>query len=107
MRLERNDNETGIGKYGVINFRRARHMDDSAKRAMSQALRVLENIGVIDYGRVGSLDEFFVIKLKDKHAAPALEAYALSAFDDDVEFANDVNMLALRAKMHPNKKAPD
>lgn len=50
---------------------------------------------------------FFVLKLKDKHAAAALRAYAGSVYCDDEEFAKEIDLLAEKAHKHPLKKAPD
>jgi len=85
MRLERNENNDGKGKYAIINLR----------------------TNVVEHGRVGDPDEFFVIKLRDKHAKPALIAYAESIREDDPEFADDVMELASRAGIDsPHHKKP-
>ena len=52
--------------------------------------------------------DFFVILLKDKHGAAALEAYAKSAEEDgDHELAADVLALADVSRKHPDRRAPD
>lgn len=86
MKLDRNENPNGKGKYALLNLRTDK----------------------IEWGCVGEPDEFFVIKLKDKHAKNALEAYADSIVDDDPEFAEEVMELAMRAGAdNPYCKAPD
>lgn len=52
-------------------------------------------------------DEFFVIKLRDAFAAPALKAYAKAASHWDGEYAVDVMALAHKAENMKDKKFPD
>lgn len=75
MKLDRNINDNGRGKYALLNLRTNK----------------------IEWGFVGEEDEFFVIKLRDRNARPALMAYALSVGERDTEFAWDVIQLANRA----------
>lgn len=84
--MDRNKNPNGKGKYALLNLRK----------------------NMIEWGCVGDEDEFFVVKLKDKHAKAALEAYANSIREDDEEFADEVMELAMRAGADsPYCKAPD
>ena len=86
MKLDRNENPNGKGKYALLNLRTDK----------------------IEWGLVGEPDEFFVIKLKDKHAQAALAAYANSIAHDDPEFAEQVMGLAMRAGTNnPYCKDPD
>lgn len=86
MKLDRNINATGIGKYALINLRK----------------------NTVEWGSVGSDDEFFVFKLKDVYAPAALEAYAAAAEPFDPEWAAEVRELASRAGInHPHCKTPD
>ncbi len=48
MRLDRNVNSDGREKYGLVNLRE-------------------EDDGQVIHGKPGTKEEFFVIKLKDKH----------------------------------------
>ncbi len=98
MRLDRNKNPDGRGKYAIINLR----TDTIQWR--------------------GGKDDFFVLKLKDRFAGPALQAYA-DAVENYVkeycepckpsesagwlEYAADVRALAEQAENHPSKKTPD
>ncbi|WP_415913376.1 hypothetical protein [Neptuniibacter sp. QD37_11] len=62
----------------------------------------------LEYGLPGTEDEFFVLKLKDKHAKAALEAYVASVKDEDPEYARQIQELADRAGADsPWCKAPD
>jgi hypothetical protein len=89
MRLDRNVNPDGRGKYGLVNLRE-------------------EDDGRVIHGEPGTKEEFFVIKLKDKHSKAALLAYADSVEFYDKEFAEDVRELAARAgRDNPWCKDPD
>jgi len=86
MRLERSVSPDNKGKFAIINLHK----------------------NTIEWGPPGSREEFFVIKLKDKYAAEALEAYAKAAEQDDPEYAADVRGLVLRAgPNNPHCKRPD
>lgn len=86
MRLVRNLTADGVGKFTVINNVTGKTMES----------------------RPGDPDEFFVIKLKDRHSEAALRAYAGSIRSSDPEFAAEVDELAGRAgKNSPFCKDPD
>jgi hypothetical protein len=86
MKLDRNVNANGSGKYALINLRNNK----------------------VEWGFTGQPDEFFVIKLKDKNARIALLAYADSVACDDPEFAKEVRELADRSgSFSPYCKKPD
>lgn len=75
MKMDRNINKDGRGKYALLNLRRDR----------------------VEWGAVGNEDEFFVIKLKDVGALAALAAYA-SVYDTiDEEWAEEIRKMSLRA----------
>lgn len=86
MKLDRNVNPTGRGKYALINLRTNK----------------------VEWGTTEA-DEFFVIKLKDKYARDALEAYAWAARQDgEEEWFDEVIGLARRSgEFHPLCKKPD
>lgn len=72
MRLDRNTNSDGSGKYALINLRKLRELrkmpfDWRTKRTWTVPKAAIA---------LGGKDQFFVIKYKDKFAAPALHAYA-------------------------------
>jgi len=108
MKLDRN---SGRGKYAIVNLREIERIGGVGvghNPDIAHALRVLELNDLIEYGEVGTENEFFVIKLKDKHAAWGLSGYALSAVADDPEYAGEIQRLAARSgPNHPNCKAPD
>lgn len=103
MKLDRNLNMDGKGKYALIKLRELDSMPRSPE-VLAQA--IIDNPDLVDFGDTDD-SEFFVIRLKDKHAAPALIAYAEDAHDDDQEWSNQVRRLAVKAGLHENKKAPD
>lgn len=76
MKLDRNLNPDGTGKYELRNLRTG---------------KVVEDCGP------GEEHEFFVIMLKDENAAKALISYAESIGRKDPEFAREVLQLARRA----------
>lgn len=87
MKLDRNINPNGQGKYALFDLRKQAWVNDCG---------------------VGQEHEFFVIMLKDENADSALSAYAASAFKTDAEFAKEVAELAVRAGPYsPFCKAPD
>ena len=85
MRLQRSTSEDGRGKYAIVDNRTG---------------EIIESV-------VDSPEEFFVLKLKDRHAAAALIAYAESIAKSDPQFAMDVMILAKRSIRHPQRKEPD
>lgn len=114
MKMDRNVNDDGIGKYLVVNLRKLNELAGNPSTferwtpAVQQALDTLQAVGVLEWGRTGEPDEFFLIKLKDVNAAPALSAYAESAWVRDSEWAEEVYELAARSGVnHPHCKAPD
>lgn len=114
MKLDRNENQDGTGKYAMINLRRldqvAGHPSTFQRwsPAVQDAIKALQQTGAIELGLAGAPDEFFVIKLKDKNAQAALQAYAEAAKVDDPEWAAEVAALAARSgPMHPLCKQPD
>lgn len=98
MKLDRNLG-IGRGKYALIKLR------------VSGPIGVVPEWLVIpkeavDFGDHPDSD-FFVIRLKDKYAAPALAAYAMAAFADDQEYGLEVLNLAKQAAERLNKRRPD
>lgn len=126
MKLDRNINDTGRGKYGLVNNRALQeYLDilpgDIATRGtqpnsvemealkVANAVSFLEAMGVIDWGETGSEAEFFVIKLRDKYAGGALHTYASYAVEDgEIEYGQDIMELAKRSgEFNPHCKKPD
>lgn len=105
MKLDRNLNPTGKGKYALINLRKIPG-DPRTPDALADAIKV--NTQAIEFGIAGEPDEFWLIKLKDKYAAAALAAYADAAQADDPEYAQQVRELVKRAGPNsPFCKTPD
>lgn len=105
MKLDRNLNENGKGKYALINLRK---IAGNPQTPQELAAEILANPQCVEFGLVGSQDEFWVIKLKDKYAYASLHAYASAAAQDDPEYADQVSDLANRAgKNSPFCKTPD
>lgn len=95
------------GKYALIKLR----VTDAITPTRSVDPRIITTTSVvkneaIDFGDSADSD-FFVIRLKDKFAAPALAAYAMAAWSDDREYAQSVLKLALDAACHQHKQMPD
>ena len=118
MKLDRNESRgpiEGCGKYALIDMRKlnelyAGHSTFSQLSPdLQAAFALLERKGLIQYGAVGEKDEFFVLKLKDRHSRPALLAYSDSiARHGDLEFGEEVLALADRAgEKNPWCKEPD
>jgi hypothetical protein len=96
MRLDRNTNPDGRGKYALVKLR---YVDSELREQLLE-------IDAVDFGATENT-EFFVIRLKDIFAAPALAAYALAAWEHDEDYARDVLALAKRAALCPHKQLPD
>lgn len=114
MKMDRNLNADGLGKYAVINLRRLNATNGNIgaferwSPEVAQALKTLEDVGALEWGTVGTRDEFFLIKLKDKHAQAALLGYAASAEEDDFEWAEEVAEMARRSgRANQWCKSPD
>lgn len=103
MKLDRNINPDGRGKYALLKLRNT---------DLSSA-EIRERVGKIVGGQVLQFGdnedtEFFVIKLKDIYAAPALIAYAKAAQEDgEEEYAQEIFALAEAAQKRRNKRKPD
>lgn len=106
MKLDRNINADGRGKYAIVNQRRLLYLEAGKDFSATSSVSALAEKGVVDFGDTPET-EFFLIRLKDKYAAPALAAYALAAFRDDPEYGLEVLNLAKRAAEHPMQKSPD
>lgn len=112
MKLDRNINNDGRGKYALLKLR---VFEEFAKGGeiqelpydIRQALDVLERAKILDWGDTPDT-EFFVIRLKDRYAQSALKAYAEDAAIDDVEYAAEIERMVQRSGPdHPNCRRPD
>lgn len=77
MKLDRNINGDGKGKYALVRLR-----DIAPDTEAHACLKRLEQLGHLDWGVVGRPDEFFVVKLRDKYADAAIRGYATAAMAD-------------------------
>lgn len=104
MKLDRNANPSGVGKYAIIKLRDVPvgYPKFTEESSGNEFLTVPSSC--VDFGNTRDT-EFFVIRLKDEYAAPALKAYAAACADP--EFALEVHRLALIAESHPSKRKPD
>jgi hypothetical protein len=122
MRLDRNvGKHADRGKYGLVNNRRlmqivetvgdsynAKSTDEVNAMKVREAVQLLEQEGVIDWGQPCTQSEFFVVKLRDRFAGVALDSYAHAARMIDREYAAGVQDLADRAGLHSKFcKLPD
>lgn len=104
MKLDRNVNGNGRGKYALLKLRKLNDFADASDPfqdidpPIADAIKTLDAAGLIDWGIQGSESEFFVIRLKDKFSSGALEAYASAAMNDgETEYAHDVFDMARRS----------
>lgn len=91
-----------MGKYALIKLRvdQPHQMD-----LFPNDYRISKD--AVDFGNTPETD-FFVIRIKDKYAAPALAAYALAAeMDGQHEYAREIDDLAAKADRYPNPRKPD
>lgn len=114
MKLDRNVNNGGRGKYALLKLRKLDEFTEpgdpfqAVAPRIADAIRTLEKAGIVDPGDAGTEGEFFVIRLKDRYAAEALEAYANEAGKHDPEYADEIRGLADRAgPKSPWCKSPD
>lgn len=91
MKLDRNINPSGKGKYTVINMRK---IPSFPQNAQELAAAILANPECVEFGEVGAPDEFFLIKLKDRYSEAALRAYADAAHPNDHEYAAAIAEMA-------------
>jgi len=111
MKLDRNINGTGRGKYALLKLRRLSEMQASAteegRKRLAEAFDLLEATGILDWGDTPET-EFFVMRLKDEYAAGGLSGYAVAAAGHDIDYAREVWDLSQRSgRHHPNCKKPD
>lgn len=102
MRLDRNNSPTGMGKYALLKLRVLKsicdHHDGRLPQSLSEALALLEQADVVDYGLLGTDAEFMVIRLRDKYAQGPLCEYATAAeLDGEWEYGKEIREMASRA----------
>jgi len=107
VKLDRNINGDGRGKYALIQMRNVVRLTHQPWSNSLVLIGERDRGPIVEMGGVGSESEFFVIKLKDKYAAAALGAYAMAAHADDPEYALEILNMAKRAAERADKKMPD
>lgn len=100
MKLDRNTNPDGRGKYALIKLR-----ETPLQTVLSSGGPFVIEQAHVDFGDTPDT-EFFVIRLKDKNAANALHAYSVSCQVDDPEFSREIHALAIRAAQYQPKQRP-
>lgn len=99
MKLDRNTNSDGRGKYALILLRKTSHSIPTLCKICHK------NKIALDLGMKGTKREFFVIRLRDKYAPAALEAYAKAAAVDDPEWADEILTLLRRRSIILRRRA--
>lgn len=81
MKLDKNINKDGGGKYALLKLRKLLEIQqlgtDHSVR-IQQAVELLNSYKLLHCGDEGPGEQFFVMKYKDKFTAPALRAYAIA-----------------------------
>ena len=102
MKLDRNVNETGIGKYININVRKLGCIPTTVEEL---AAAILKNPDAVNFGN--GKKKFFIIMLDDKFARIALTAYAYTAMLFDREYGEEILALARSCPEPEDCKFPD
>lgn len=85
MKLDRNINPDGAGKYALLHIRKLKQYGHEAE--IIHAINLLTEYGLLQVGNESPGDQFFVMKYKDKFTAPALFAYSRAAMDESQALA--------------------
>lgn len=118
MKLDRNKNPDGRGKYALIKLRLC-----PTPLAHSSCGDPVIPPQALDWGDKPDT-EFFVLRLKDRFAFAALHAYAAAIqdhidrefvagkmtpkqADELTEYRREIQTLASKALEHPNRRLPD
>jgi hypothetical protein len=101
MKLDRNLNADGRGKYGLVLNRELASLSENfsnpVKGMIEEAVTLLTDHGIIDWGDTADT-EFFVMRLRDRYADNGLHGYAAAAREDGNEgYAEEIEALADRA----------
>ncbi len=113
MKMDRNINGDGTGKYALVLLRKlpAASNSDAVSLEIARALSVLSKHGLLDYGLVGTDREFMVMRLKDKYAYRGLMGYFKAiCLDDETDFEYAQEILDMAKRAGPNSvwcKKPD
>jgi hypothetical protein len=108
MKLMRNVTPDGQCKYAAVRVDKLAALLPTERQEVQRALDTLAAYGLLENPKPGEQEEFFLVKLKDRHSPAALYAYADSIRPTDAEFASEVTRLCFRAgERSPWCKEPD
>lgn len=90
MKLDRNINPDGRGKYALIQMRELtdEYVRDLRISAGNGGISIRIPGSAVRLGNESPGDMFFVLKYKDKYAASALNAYARAVMEDAIMLAS-------------------
>lgn len=94
MKLDRNINlpdGSRRGKYALVKMRELTKLEAVNNYSATSAVESLHMRGIVDYGDTIDTD-FFVIRLKDRFAAPALRAYRNAVFEEAERIRTDTTL---------------
>jgi hypothetical protein len=105
MKLDRNINKDGRGKYALVNIR---ELDGFAEDSVVRnCFDVLRNSGVITLGNESPGEQFFVMKYKDRFTASGLFAYAQAICDylrDELDDGKRASLLEFQLEIEEEAK---
>jgi hypothetical protein len=111
MKLDRNINKDGGGKYALLKLRSVNLSSDGDVHV---AIELLASRGMIHWGNEGPGEQFFVMKYKDRFTHSALRSYANQVEAYAMQLLNTPGSDALRnslmeyaAEMHREATAAD
>lgn len=88
MKLDRNINTDGSGKYALVKMR---SLNVSSDGDVHNAFRLLVENGLIHFGNEGPGEQFFVMKYKDMFTVSGLEGYATAVILEAGKVENEHN----------------
>lgn len=94
MKLDRNANPDGRGKYALVHLRRVR-----PGSVVVDAIELLRREGVLTFGNESPGSQFFVMKHKDKFTAGGLRGYAEAINQEYLRLMQDEGMIARMVKV--------
>lgn len=110
MKLDRNTNRGGRGKYALVNMRKLIPLIDKCNAEPEswhdkrvEAFELLVREGIITLGNESPGEQFFVMKYKDKFTSPALHAYAIQAEAEAIK-SSDPELKEYAAEMFKEAK---
>lgn len=111
MKMDRDLNADGKGKYALVKLRDMPPKGSERYYIAMSAMGALSDLGMLDYGQVGTESEFFVMRLKDKFSYRGLLGYMKAIElepEPDYEYAKAIlNMVGRAGLYSPFCKLPD